>query len=95
VRAAIAGRIGRALVTEGALPGQGERTKLALIQQVDPIFADFNAPAADPGRLAEWATGKEETAVRLASPDGALHADAGRLLFTDVSADPGTGQVSL
>ncbi len=95
VRAPIAGRIGRALVTEGALVGQGEATKLALIQQVDPIFADFNAPAADPGRLAERATGKEETAVRLVLPDGALHADAGRLLFTDVSVDPGTGQVSL
>ena len=95
VRAPIAGRIGRALVTEGALVGQGEATKLALIQQVDPIFADFNAPAADPGRLAERATGKEETAVRLVLSDGALHADAGRLLFTDVSVDPGTGQVSL
>ncbi len=48
VRAPIAGRIGRALVTEGALVSQGEATKLALIQQVDPIFADFNAPADDP-----------------------------------------------
>lgn len=93
VRAPIAGRIGRALVTEGALVGQGEATKLAMIQQVDPIFADFNAPASDPGRRA--ARGTEETEVRLVLPDGSLHADAGRLLFTDVSVDPGTGQVSL
>ncbi len=92
VRAPIAGRIGRALVTEGALVGQGDATKLALIQQVDPIFADFNAPAGDPGRLV---AGKEETEVHLVLPDGSLHADAGRLLFTDVSVDPGTGQVSL
>ncbi|TNC08055.1 efflux RND transporter periplasmic adaptor subunit [Methylobacterium terricola] len=95
VRAPIAGRIGRALVTEGALVGQGDATKLALIQQVDPIFADFNASAADPSRLAERASGQEETEVRLVLPDGSLHADAGRLLFTDVSVDPGTGQVSL
>lgn len=94
VRAPIAGRIGRALVTEGALVGQGDATKLALIQQVDPIFADFNASAADPSRLAERASG-EETEVRLVLPDGSLHADPGRLLFTDVSVDPGTGQVSL
>ena len=92
VRAPIAGRIGRAMVTEGALVGQGEATKLALIQQVDPIFADFNAPADDPGRLA---SAKEEAEVRLVLPDGSLYADAGRLLFTDVSVDPGTGQVSL
>lgn len=93
VRAPIAGRIGRAMVTEGALVGQGEATKLALIQQVDPIFADFNASASDPGSLA--ANGTEGAEVRLVLPDGSLHPDAGRLLFTDVSVDPGTGQVSL
>ncbi|KMO36038.1 RND transporter [Methylobacterium tarhaniae] len=95
VRAPIAGRIGRALVTEGALVGQGEATKLALIQQVDPIYADFSASASDPGLLADRAAGRESTEVRLVLPDGALHADAGRLLFTDVSVDPGTGQVGL
>jgi membrane fusion protein (multidrug efflux system) len=95
VRAPIAGRIGRALITEGALVGQGDATKLAVIQQIDPIFADFNAAASDPDALAERAAGKEETEVRLVQPDGSLHPVGGRLLFTDVSVDPGTGQVSL
>ncbi|MFX4493810.1 efflux transporter periplasmic adaptor subunit, partial [Acinetobacter baumannii] len=36
VTAPISGRIGRALVTEGALVGQGEATPLAVIQQIDP-----------------------------------------------------------
>ena len=35
VRAPISGRVGRALVTEGALVGQGEATHLATIQQLD------------------------------------------------------------
>ncbi|GAA0277732.1 Solvent efflux pump periplasmic linker SrpA [Methylorubrum aminovorans] len=95
VRAPIDGRIGRALVTEGALVSQSEATRLALIQQVDPIFADFNAAASDPSLLADRAAGRESAEVRLVLPDGSLHADAGRLLFTDVSVDPGTGQVSL
>ena len=95
VRAPIAGRIGRALVTEGALVGQGDTTKLALIQQIDPIYADFNAAASDPSPLADRAAGKEATEVRLVLPDGSVFADAGKLLFTDVSVDPGTGQVSL
>ncbi|GJE60775.1 efflux RND transporter periplasmic adaptor subunit [Methylobacterium sp. WL103] len=95
VRAPIGGRIGRALVTEGALVGQAEATKLALIQQVDPIYADFNAAASDPSLLVEQAAGKEAAEVRLVLPNGSLHPDAGRLLFTDVSVDPGTGQVSL
>ncbi|WP_289015844.1 efflux RND transporter periplasmic adaptor subunit [uncultured Methylobacterium sp.] len=95
VRAPIAGRIGRALVTEGALVGQGDATRLALIQQIDPLYADFNAAASDPSPLADRAAGKEATEVRLVLPDGSVFADAGKLLFTDVSVDPGTGQVSL
>ncbi len=94
VRAPIAGRIGRALVTEGALVGQGDATKLAVIQQVDPIFADFNASATDYGLLTERG-GNESAEVRLVHADGTLHPDAGKLLFSDVSVDPGTGQVSL
>lgn len=95
VRAPIAGRIGRALVTEGALVNPADATKLAVIQQIDPVFADFNAPASNPGAFADRAAGKTETEVRIVQPDGALYPDAGRLLFTDVSVDPGTGQVSL
>lgn len=95
VRAPIAGRIGRALVTEGALVGQGDATKLAVIQQIDPVYADFNAAASDPGRLAERAVGRQATEVRLIHADGTVHPDSGKLLFTDVSVDPGTGQVSL
>ncbi len=41
VPAPIAGRIGRAQVTEGALVGRGEATLLATIEQVDPIYANF------------------------------------------------------
>lgn len=95
VRAPIAGRIGRALITEGALVGAADATKLAVIQQIDPIFADFNAPATDPNPLTGPAAGMPATEVRLVQPDGVLHPDAGRLLFTDVGVDPGTGQVSL
>ncbi|RYY94695.1 MAG: efflux RND transporter periplasmic adaptor subunit, partial [Comamonadaceae bacterium] len=38
VTAPISGRIGRSLVTEGALVGQGEATPLAVIQQVNPLY---------------------------------------------------------
>ncbi|PPE47616.1 efflux transporter periplasmic adaptor subunit, partial [Escherichia coli] len=38
VTAPISGRIGRALVTEGALVGQGTPTELAVIQQIDPLY---------------------------------------------------------
>ena len=47
VPAPIAGRIGRAQVTEGALVGRGEATLLATIEQVDPIYANFTQSGSD------------------------------------------------
>ena len=51
VPAAISGRIGRALVTEGALVGKGEATLLATIEQIDPIYVNFTESGADLLRL--------------------------------------------
>lgn len=99
VRAPIAGRIGRAQVTEGALVGQGESTLLARIQQLDPVYADFTQPVADALRLrAAIAEGKvsgdADTALSL-SVDGTSIESRGTLLFTDVSVDRSTGQIAL
>ena len=47
IRAPISGRIGRALVTEGALVGQNTPTHVATIQQLDPIYADFTQSVAE------------------------------------------------
>ena len=52
IRAPISGRIGRALVTEGALVGQSEPTHVATIQQLDPIYADFTQSATELNRAA-------------------------------------------
>lgn len=99
VRAPIAGRIGRAQVTEGALVGQGETTLLARIQQLDPVYADFSQPAADALRLrAAIADGKvsgdgdKTLSLRV---DGTDIESQGTLLFTDISVDRSTGQIAL
>ncbi|NBQ90748.1 MAG: efflux RND transporter periplasmic adaptor subunit [Betaproteobacteria bacterium] len=102
VTAPIAGRIGRAQVTEGALVGQGEATPLALIQQVDPLYVNFTQPAADVLRLrAAIARGQfkkagpDAAAVTLHLEDGSTHPLPGKLLFSDLSVDPTTGQITL
>src|SRR5213076_3540301 len=41
VTSPMSGRIGRALVTEGALVGQGEATQLAVVQQINPMYVNF------------------------------------------------------
>lgn len=102
VRAPISGRIGRALVTEGALVGQGDPTHLATVQQLDPIYADFTQSAGELQQLRrDFESGALEqlspdaTKVRLLLDDGTLYPHSGRLLFSDVTVDPSTGQVTL
>ncbi len=101
VRAPISGRIGRALVTEGALVGQGEATPMATIQQLDPVYVDFKQPVADVLRMREaLEQGRLQQAPEggvpiVATIEGTDKKREGRLLFSDISVDRGTGQVSL
>ena len=102
VTAPISGRIGRSLVTEGALVGQGSATELAVIQQIDPLYINFTQSAADALRLrADVASGKYQqnakgaAEVSVVLEDGSVHARKGRLLFTDLTVDPTSGQVTL
>ncbi|WP_320171688.1 efflux RND transporter periplasmic adaptor subunit [Maridesulfovibrio sp.] len=98
VTAPISGRIGRALVTEGALVGEGEATHLATIQQLDPIYADINQPVAEYLKLKaimnEAVSGEDKAEVTV-SLDDVDYTAKGRLLFSDVTVDQETGQVSL
>jgi membrane fusion protein (multidrug efflux system) len=102
VTAPISGRIGRALVTEGALVGQGEATPLAVIQQIHPMYVNFTQSASEAlklrrafeqGRL-ERAAGRG-AAVRIVLEDGTEYPLPGRLLFTDLTVDPTSGQITL
>jgi membrane fusion protein, multidrug efflux system len=47
VTAPISGRIGAALVTEGALMSQAAATPMAVVQQIDQIYFDFTESIAD------------------------------------------------
>jgi membrane fusion protein (multidrug efflux system) len=100
VTAPIAGRIGRALVTEGALVSQTEATQLALIQQTDPVYVNSTQSVAELRRLRQAlasgrATAPASVPVRIVLDDGSELARPGRLLFSDVSVDATSGQVSL
>jgi membrane fusion protein, multidrug efflux system len=102
VRLPISGRIGRALVTEGALVGQGEATHLATVQQLDPVYADFTQSAGELQQLrrdlesgALEQVAPDAAKVQLVLDDGTLYPHPGKLLFSDASVDPSTGQVTL
>ncbi|MDO5692718.1 MAG: efflux RND transporter periplasmic adaptor subunit [Pseudomonadota bacterium] len=102
VKAPISGRIGRSLVTEGALVSAQEGTQLAVIQQTNPLYVNLTQSATEVlqlrqalqgGQLAR--SGTDAARVQIVLDNGQPHAEAGRLLFTDLTVDPGTGQVSL
>jgi len=103
VRSPIAGRIGRPLVTEGALVGQGEATPLAIVQQIDPIYVNFTQSAAEVMRLRsalqmgklQSTTASKASAVQLVLEDGSSYPLTGQLLFSDLTVDASTGQVTL
>lgn len=98
--APISGRIGRALVTEGALVGKGEATHLATIEQLDPIRIEFTQPYSDVLSLKrQLKEGKRkaltQNRVELVLEDGSVYAHHGQLKFNDLAVDPTTGTVAL
>lgn len=102
VKAPISGRIGRALITEGALVGTGAADILATIQQLDPVYADFTQSAGDLlalrralklGALSSANPGA--ATVRLLFDDGSVYRHLGQLLFSEATVDATTGQVTL
>lgn len=102
IRAPISGRIGAALVSEGALVVQNDSTSLATIQQLDRVYADFTQPVAEMVRLRRsFESGEldqiaaDAVRARLVLDDGTLYPLPGRLLFSDAKVDAYTGQVTL
>ncbi|MFA5631486.1 MAG: efflux RND transporter periplasmic adaptor subunit [Porticoccaceae bacterium] len=102
VRAPISGRIGRALVTEGALVGQGEATPLATIQTLDPVYVNITQSTNDLLQLREaMANGEilgmqgDEAPVAIQLSNGHRYEETGKLLFSDITVDPSTGQVTM
>ena len=102
VTAPISGRIGRALVTEGALVGQGDVTQLALIQQLDPIYVNLTQSSNEVLNLKQAladgklkGVGSGQAKVTLVTDDGRPYPQSGKLLFSDLSVDESTGAITL
>jgi len=102
VTAPISGRVGAALVTEGALVSAAAATEMAVVTQLDPIYCDFTESSTEVLRLRrelENGTLKSvapgEAKVTLLLDDGTAYSQPGKLLFSDVTVDPGSGMITL
>lgn len=103
VASPISGRIGRALVTEGALVGQGEATQLAVVQQINPMYVNFTQSTSEVLNLRKaLARGQLKSAastqaarVHVVLEDGSEYPLVGKLLFSDLTVDATSGQIML
>ncbi|HEX3943568.1 MAG TPA: efflux RND transporter periplasmic adaptor subunit [Rhizomicrobium sp.] len=102
VFAPIAGRTGRSAVTEGALVGANQSTALVIIQQLDPIYVDVTQAstvmlhlrrALAAGQLKK--AGDAQAEAKLILEDNTPYPENGKLQFSEVTVDPGTGSVTL
>jgi len=98
----ITGRTGLSQVTPGAYVQASAATLLATVQQLDPVYVDLTQSSVDglklrrdiqEGRL--QTSGVNAAKVTLILEDGREYSEAGKLQFSDVSVDQGTGSVTV
>src|SRR5271155_6221702 len=98
----ITGRIGRSLITEGALVTANQATVLATVQQLDPVYVDVTQPTtillrlkreAAAGLLTQNEVGKAQ--VRVLLEDGSEYGHPGTMEVSEGTGDGGTGSVTL
>lgn len=99
VPAPITGRIGRSVVTTGALVTASQADPLTTIQRLDPIFVDIQQSSADllalRRALASGDVIPSSAQVQLTLEDGSDYGAAGKLQFAEAMVDPSTGSVTL
>lgn len=102
VNAPISGRIGRSLLTEGALVSVGQAQALTTIHQLDPIYVDIQQgseaylqlqQAIAAGRITMAAD--QQPKVRLFANGSSEVLAEGKLLFNEVTVDPTTSAITL
>lgn len=102
VTAPLAGRAGRAQVTEGALVKGSEGTLLTTIEQLDPVYVNVSQSSSELLKLRrDIQEGKvkgvplDRVRVILTLEDGSIYEKEGHLNFLDMSVDASTGSVSV
>ena len=99
VSAPISGRIGRSMVTTGALVSAGQATPLTTIQRLDPIFVDIQQSSggllAFRRQLASGGLARASLEVSLKLEDGSRYAHTGVLQFAESVVDMSTGTVTV
>ena len=100
VSAPISGRVDQAQVSEGALVATTDSTPMATVQQIDQVYIDVRESATS---LERWrhalgsrlAPGADGVQVEVLDSSGKAYGLSGKILFSGISVDAGTGNVLL
>jgi membrane fusion protein (multidrug efflux system) len=99
IRAPITGRIGRSIVTTGALVSSGQAAPLTTIQRLDPIFVDIQQSSSAllgfRRQLSGGGLTRASADVSLILEDGSRYPQTGALQFAESVVDPATGTVTV
>ena len=97
VYAPIAGRIGRSLVTEGALVTANQTQALTVITQLDPVYVDMQLSGVQVLKLQSYVAGSKALPVDLVmgNTDEFNYPHTGQLKFSEVTVAESTGSVTL
>ena len=99
VTAPISGRIGRALITEGALVTANDQKSMAVIQQLDPIYVTLTQSSVETRRLKDIVNqsgkGGAKARLTLVTEDGRPYDHPGQLLFSEAVVDPASSSIIL
>ncbi|MCW3478081.1 efflux RND transporter periplasmic adaptor subunit [Neisseriaceae bacterium JH1-16] len=98
----ISGRIGRSLVTPGALVTANQTLALSTVQQLDPIYVDVTQASTQVLKLKrELAEGQLQSdgdngaKVKLVLEDGSAYPIEGHLELSEVTVDQTTGSITM
>lgn len=100
MNAPITGRIGRSILTVGALVTVNQTNNVAIVTRLDPIYVDVNLPATEllrfkrelaQGRLTR--VGDNAASISITLEDGTTYEHAGRMEFSEVNVDEATATV--
>ncbi|ARU90287.1 efflux RND transporter periplasmic adaptor subunit [Pseudomonas sp. M30-35] len=100
VEAPISGRIDQALVSEGALVSPSDSSPLARIQQINQVYVDVRQSTASLESLRQALANQVQPSgpglvADVLSSDGKPSGLTGRILFSGIDVDAGTGDVLL
>jgi len=100
VRAPISGQIGKLLVTEGALVNTNDANPMAVVHQIDKVYVDVKQSISEYEQLQESLNEgsllkQSMSEVSISNTQGKLYPVTGKILFSDTSVDPNTGDVTI